>query len=88
MSFIKFPVFFTEDDFEFKESLGLDVDKTEGEIVINTTAMCGYNENDNGNIMCRMANGDTWELPLKLKDFESLLYKSEALIHLTVLKDN
>lgn len=88
MTFIKFPVFFTEDQSEFKSELGLDLAKEKGEITINTNALCAYNENDNGHVMLRMSNGDCWELPMKMKEFEKILHKGEAMIQLINVENN
>jgi hypothetical protein len=88
MAFLQFPIYFAEDTFEAKENLGLPVEQNEGIMTINTQCICGYNESDDGDIMCRMANGDCWRLPLKRKDFESILFRSEMLITITALKEN
>lgn len=88
MAFLKFPIIFGDDDADKKENLGMSLKQTRGVIVINTQAICGYNEMDNKNVLVRMPNGDCWEIPLKLKGFEELLYKTEILVTLSALEEN
>jgi len=88
MSFLKFPILFTADDYEQKANLGLKVTTAQCMININTTAICAYNEMDNKNVLVRMANGECYEVPLTIKDFENLLKEIESLIELTSIGGN
>jgi competence transcription factor ComK len=88
MAFLKFPIYFSEDDADLKENLGLKSKRIEGEIIINTQQICAYNETDYGYIIVRMTNGECYQIPLKLKEFEDLLYKTEVLVTLQALKEN
>jgi len=88
MSFLKFPILFTADDYEQKENLKLKADAVEAIININTASICAYNEMDNKNVLVRMANGECYEVPLRIKDFENLLKEIESLIELTSIGGN
>jgi competence transcription factor ComK len=88
MPFIKFPIFFAEDEFEKKENLGLAVNHTQGMISINTRQIIGYNAMDNGNTLLRMSNGDAYEIPLNEEEFEDLLTETEILVSMSELNEN
>lgn len=88
MAFIQFIIYFSEDDAEQKENLGLKPDRTEGKISVNTNQMCAYNEMDNGNTLIRMASGECYETPLSVDEFENLLSEVEGIFDLTNLSDN
>lgn len=89
MAYLKFPIYFIEDDFEKKENLGLKAEKTEGEISINTQMICAYNAMDNGNVLVRMASGECYEIPLDIDSFENLLADVDSLIDLKeILNEN
>jgi len=88
MAFLKFPILFTADDYEQKINLGLKTTTTKCVININTASICAYNEMDNENVLVRMENGECYEIPLKLKNFEKLLKEIESLIELTSIGGN
>jgi hypothetical protein len=88
MAFIAFPIYFSKDDDELREDLGLKPRKTEGKITINTQSICAYNETDYGYVLVRMASGECYEVPLRLKEFEDLLFKTEILVSLQAIKEN
>jgi len=89
MAFLQFPVFFSEEDYDKKEELGLPCTKEPGIMTINTNLICGYNENSNTkNTMLRMASGDVIECPLKITEFEKHLSKIELLITVNSLTEN
>lgn len=88
MAFIKFPIYFCDDDFEKKEDLGLKIEHTQGKISINTQQICAYNEMDNKNILIRMSNGDAYECPLTIDSFEDLLLEVDSIYQLSELSPN
>lgn len=89
MAFLKFPVFFCDDDLEKKENLGLKTETTQGEICINTQMLCAYNEMDNGNTLARMASGECYEIPMDIDTFEDLLAEVDSIFDLKdVLNEN
>ena len=88
MSFLQFPIIYSEDDFEHKEDLNLPIEKYEGVITVNTNAICAYNEMTNGNTMLRMANGDAYECPISINAFEAILSESEVIVDLTKIGEN
>jgi len=88
MAFIQFPILFTTDDYEQKINLGLSATTTKCVININTASICAYNQMDNKNVLVRMANGECYEVPLTIKDFENLLKEIESLIELTSIGGN
>lgn len=89
MAYLKFPIYFCEDDFEKKENLGLKVEHTQGEICINTQMICAYNAMDNGNVLVRSANGDCYEIPMDIESFENLLAEVDSIFDLKdVLNEN
>ena len=80
MAFLTFPMKWAEDDFETKEACGLPINHTIGEITVNTQQICAYHDMDNGCTMVRMANGDAYECPIALDEFEVLLSKIDTLV--------
>jgi len=89
MPFLRFPVYFSdEEDEEKMQNLGLDPDKKEGEIVINTHLICAYNEMDNGLVMVRLANGDCVEVPIDIDTFEEVLSATESVFNLSEFSQN
>ena len=88
MAFLKFPMLFSEDDYEKKETLGLETTLEEGIITINTKQICTYNEMENENVLVRMANGDACELPISEEDFEVLLLEIESIFDLSKVTEN
>ena len=88
MAFVRFPVLWAEDDFEKKESLGLEVECEEGDITINTKMICAYNEMGNENVMCRMSNGDAYEIPMCIHAFEDILQTVDSLVTLSDITEN
>jgi len=88
MSFLRIPVYFVEGDEEKAENLGLDPEMKEGEIVINTKLLCGYNKMDNGNTMLRLANGDCVEAPIDIDVFEDILSEVDSIYELPAVSPN
>lgn len=88
MSFLRIPVYFVEGDEEKAENLGLDPEKKEGIIVINTKLLCGYNPMDNGNVLLRMANGDCIEASIDIDTFEDTLDEVDSIFELPSLSPN
>ncbi len=82
MPFISFPIYFTEDDYEKRENLGLAHETEISDMSINTQSICAYNAMDNGNVMVRMCNGDAYEVPLKLSLFEGILSNTEMILNI------
>jgi hypothetical protein len=80
MAFLKFPIKWAEDDFETKEACGLPVNHTIGDITINTQQICAYNAMDNGSTLVRMANGDAYECPIDIEEFEDILLEVDSII--------
>jgi len=70
--FVKIPVYWAEDDFEKKEDLGVDIEYTEGFIVLNTNLLCAYHPDDNGLTLLRLANGDVMRSPIPFDTFEKM----------------
>lgn len=89
MAYLKFPIYFIEDDFEKKENLGLKAETKEGEISINTQMICAFNEMDNKNVLVRMASGECYEIPLTIDAFEDLLAEVDSIFDLKeILNEN
>ncbi len=88
MAFLSFPVYFSEDDFEEKENLGLAIKTTEGVVSINTQQIVAYNEMDNKHTMTRLSNGDCFECPLGLEEFENILSTVENIVDLSAISQN
>jgi len=88
MALLRFPILFTEEEYEKAENLGLDPKTKKGWVVINTVTICAYNEMDNGNVLVRMANGECYEIPLLVKDFEKILKDIESMVELTTIGGN
>ena len=88
MAFISFPIFFSEDDFEKREELGLNIKQDKCYISVNTQQIVAYNKMDNENILIRMSNGDAYECPLKFDDFEDLIIEVDNIIDLSAVGKN
>jgi len=88
MAFLVFPIYFCDDDYEEKENLKVKVEMTEGVISINTQQITSYNEMDNKNTSVRMANGDCFECPLGIDEFEGILCEVESIFDLSKVTKN
>jgi hypothetical protein len=73
--FVPIPAFTFPDDYDYDqaEALKKKVDLKIFTLYINPSLLAGYNENDEGNTMIRLSNGEVWESPLSLKEFQKLL---------------
>jgi hypothetical protein len=81
MSFIPFPVLFTNDDeieVERKETLGIESEAQEGTIYLNTALMASYCEMANGFTAVWMAGGECYTLLIKFKSFVKILGEIET----------
>jgi len=73
--FVPIPAFTYPDDFDLEknENLKKKVELRVFTLHVNPSLLVAYNENDDGNTMIRLSNGETWESPLSLKEFQKLL---------------
>jgi hypothetical protein len=73
--FVPIPAFTYPVDYDpdLAENLKKKVEFQVFTLYINPCQLVGYNENDDGNTMVRLTNGEVWESTLKLKEFQKLL---------------
>ncbi len=85
--YLELQVYWAEDEWEKKEDLGMDIKTDLGTIFINTAHIVAHHENDEGETMIRLVNGECFRSPIVHKDFKDLLNELIATIELK-LTDN
>ena len=88
MAFIEIPIYFSEDEAEEKENLGIPVKKTLGDITINTTYLLAFNGTQENTVFVRMSNGEGYECAMTRDEFEELIEKVEGVFRLTAMGTN
>lgn len=90
MPYLKFPIIFAKDEDEKYLSMGITPPKGKepepDDIYINTACICAFNEMDNGNVLVRMSNGEAYEMPIDIEDFNDIL--NDLIVELPMLSTN
>jgi len=73
---LELTVYFCPDDFdpESADNLGTPMERTKGQLVINTDHLVAFNINDDsGFTMIRMSNGEVYEALIKYESFKNIM---------------